>query len=158
MSALTVAAQLLGLSAGLVAGVFLAFSDFVMPGLKEAGPGAGSEAMRGLNRTVYNSVFLILLKAIAPLALALMVIVFFLGRNDMAMWLGLGAVSHILFVMLVTLSRNVPMNTRLQSLAGEAPGSEAYWPDYVARWTGWNHVRTVGAAFTCLCFMLAAIA
>jgi uncharacterized membrane protein len=158
MIALTLLAQLLGLGAGLIAGIFLAFSDFVMPGLDEAGPGGGADAMRGLNRTVYKSIFLVLLKALVPLALALAVAAFLFGRPGMAIWLGLGMASHVGPVLLVTGLRNIPMNNRLQSLASDPDGTSAYWPQYVERWSGWNHVRTAGAVLTCACFLLAALA
>ncbi len=158
MSILTYASLGLGLMAGLVAGIFLAFSDFIMRGLSSAGADAGAEAMRGINRTVYNSAFLLMLKVLPLLGLALAVIAFLLERQGMATWLGFGAVSHIALVMLATLTRNVPMNIRLESLTGDPQGSAAYWPDYVGRWNGWNHVRTLGAMISCVCFLLASVA
>ncbi|WP_291844750.1 anthrone oxygenase family protein [Maricaulis sp.] len=164
MTILTLAALGLGLIAGLVAGIFFAFSDFIMRGLAAASvaagapAGAGAEAMRGINRSVYSSKFLLMLKALPLLALALAAAAFLLERHGMAVWFGFGAVSHIVLVMLSTLTCNVPMNTRLQSLAGDAQATAAYWPDYVSRWTGWNHVRTVGAMTSCCCFLLATTA
>jgi len=158
MTILTLASLGLGLMAGLVAGIFLAFSDFIMRGLESAGADAGAEAMRGLNRTVYASKFLLMLKALPVLALALAAAAFLLERPGMAAWLGFGAVSHIALVMLATLVRNVPMNTRLESLTGETQASAAYWPGYVSRWTGWNHVRTMGAMISCACFLMASAA
>ena len=158
MSILTLAALGLGLMAGLVAGIFLAFSDFVMRGLALAGADAGAAAMRGLNHTVYGSKFLLMLKALPLLALAAAGAAFLLDRSDMVAWLGFGAVSHIALVMLATLTRNVPMNTRLENLASDAQGSATYWPDYVSRWTGWNHVRTLGAMISCVCFLMASAA
>ena len=43
---------------GLVAGVFLTFSDFVMRSLRAAEPAAGMDAMQWINRVVYRSVFM----------------------------------------------------------------------------------------------------
>ncbi|MGB5213773.1 MAG: hypothetical protein WBN88_09045, partial [Anderseniella sp.] len=48
---------------GLIAGVFLAFSDFVMKALFAASPASGIEAMQLINRKVYGSVFMALLIA-----------------------------------------------------------------------------------------------
>ena len=51
----------LAMATGLVAGVFLTFSDFVMKSLFAAEPAAGTEAMQIINRKVYNSIFMVLL-------------------------------------------------------------------------------------------------
>jgi hypothetical protein len=53
----------------LVAGVFMAFSDFVMRSLRVAAPGAGIEAMQQINREVYGSVFLVGLLGLVPVSL-----------------------------------------------------------------------------------------
>ena len=57
-----------GLLMALVAGVFLAFSDFVMRSLSDASPRAGIEAMQIINRKVYSSVFLVWLLGLAPVS------------------------------------------------------------------------------------------
>ena len=44
----------------LIGGVFLSFSDFIMRGLAQAPGTAGPAAMVGINRTVYQSIFMIL--------------------------------------------------------------------------------------------------
>ena len=60
-----------GLLLALIAGVFLAFSDFVMRSLRAATPSAGIEAMQLINRKVYSSVFLVWLLGMAPVSAAL---------------------------------------------------------------------------------------
>jgi uncharacterized membrane protein len=39
----------------------------------------------------------------------------------------------------------VPLNDALAKIDPAAPESTRVWADYVARWTVWNHVRTVAA-------------
>ena len=58
----------LALAAALVAGVFLTFSDFVMPSLFAAAPSAGTEAMQIINRKVYRSIFMVLLIGLIPVS------------------------------------------------------------------------------------------
>ena len=53
------------IACGVIAGVFLAFSDFVMKSLSAASPASGIEAMQLINRKVHGSVFLALLIAMA---------------------------------------------------------------------------------------------
>ena len=61
------------IAAGLVAGVFLTFSDFVMRSLGASAPAAGMEAMQQINRKVYRSVFMVLLLGLVPVSLAIAV-------------------------------------------------------------------------------------
>ena len=51
-------AQIAVIATALIAGVFLAFSDFIMRSLASAQPAAGAEAMQEVNRKVYRSIFL----------------------------------------------------------------------------------------------------
>lgn len=53
---------------------------------------------------------------------------------------------------LVTGTRNVPLNERLQRIAATAPDAGLEWSDYAARWTRWNHVRTLAAALATVAF------
>ena len=57
---LLLATQLAVIATGLVAGVFLTFSDFVMRSLAASEAIAGAEAMQEINRKVYGSIFLTL--------------------------------------------------------------------------------------------------
>ena len=57
---LFLATQLAVIATGLVAGVFLTFSDFVMRSLSASEAIAGAEAMQEINRKVYGSIFLTL--------------------------------------------------------------------------------------------------
>ena len=55
---LNLLAILIIVGAGLIAGVFLAFSSFVMRALARVRPANGAEAMQQINVTVINPVFL----------------------------------------------------------------------------------------------------
>ena len=140
---------------GLVAGVFLTFSDFVMSGLGAATPAAGMAAMQGINRKVYGSVFLVLFMALAPAALVLALFSLAALPPAVALWSVAAAFIYITGVFGVTAIRNVPMNKRLDVLAAESTDGQAYWADYAQRWTGWNHVRTLAALATTLCYVMA---
>lgn len=140
---------------GLVAGVFLTFSDFVMRGLGAATPSAGMAAMQGINRKVYGSVFLVLFMALAPAAIALALWSLAVLPQSAALWTVAGAAAYVVGVFGVTVMRNVPMNKRLDVLAAESAGGQAYWAEYEQRWTGWNHVRTLASAATTICFVMA---
>ena len=57
---------LAGLLCAVMAGVFLAFSDFLMRGFIQAGSVAGMASMQSLNRTVLRSVFLTVFLLLVP--------------------------------------------------------------------------------------------
>ena len=144
-------------AAGLVAGVFLTFSDFVMQSLNAARPATGMEAMQLINRMVYGSFFLLLLIALAPVSAAIAIYAAGFMSGAAQAWLIAGAALYVVGVFGVTVARNVPMNKRLDRIDIARDGTGAYWPDYVRDWTRWNHVRT-GASFgAASCFLVGAV-
>lgn len=138
----------------MVAGVFLTFSDFVMKGLTTASPPGGMEAMQVINRKVYGSVFLVLLLGMAPVSAGLAAYAYYFVPGGAALWITSGAGLYIVGVVLVTMICNVPMNKQLDGLDIASADGTAYWVEYGADWTGWNHVRTVCSAASALCFLV----
>lgn len=139
--------MLAGFCAALVAGVFLGFSDFVMRGLAQAPDAQGAAGMVGLNRTVYRSVFMVLLMGIALAALAIAVVSLWQFSGAARVVSLLGSAAYLWGVMLITAAGNVPMNTRLDSMSDHPAQTAIYWPVYVRRWTLLNHVRTFAAVW-----------
>jgi uncharacterized membrane protein len=133
------------LVAGIVAGIFYTFSDFVMRALKAASSTAGAEAMQEINRKVYSSGFLVMLMGLAPVSALLAILAVTGAAGPAAGWLLAGAAIYLVGVMLVTIVVNVPMNKRLDVLDPASAEAHAYWSDYARRWTAWNHVRTAAS-------------
>lgn len=148
-----VSAASAGIASALVAGVFLAFSDFIMRSLSAAEPAAGIEAMQQINRKVYRSLFLVLLMGLAPVSLALAVAAFWVGYGPAAVWLSAGAVVYLFGVIAVTMAGNVPMNKRLDRMRLPDAGAGAYWQEYGLRWTRLNHLRTLASALAAGLFL-----
>ncbi|MBY5972088.1 DUF1772 domain-containing protein [Ferrimonas balearica] len=145
-----------GIASLLVAGVFLSFSDFVMRGIAQEAPiPAGAAAMQGLNRTVYRSLFMVLLIGLLPVALALAG-AGLAGALPRAPLLVAAALTYVLGVAMVTGRGNVPMNHRLDAMPATGPEARAYWPRYARDWTRLNHIRTTAAALSGLMWLLAA--
>jgi len=145
------------LASGLVAGVFLTFSDFVMRSLIAAHPEGGIEAMQNINRKVYRSVFLVLFMATAPMSVALAVYASVALTGATAVWIVAGAATYVISVFLVTILCNVPMNRRLDQMDHAAAETAGYWRVYGSVWTRWNHVRTAGSLATSVCFLIAGV-
>lgn len=137
---LTLAAAL---GCGLNAGVFLAFSSFVMPGLDRLPPEQGVAAMQSINVTAVRPVFMTVLFGTALLCVVLVVWgAVSLGERP-SPWLVAGGAVFVLGTIVVTGAANVPLNDALESLDPGAAGAAREWAGYVHDWTLWNHVRAV---------------
>jgi uncharacterized membrane protein len=71
MSPLVIMLQFAVLAYALVAGVFLAFSDFIMRSLAITGGTGGVEAMQAINREVFRWIFMTLFLGMAAGSVAL---------------------------------------------------------------------------------------
>lgn len=135
--------------AGAVGGIFFAFSTFIMPALARLPHAEGIAAMQSINITVVRpSVFIVLLGTGV-----LSLIGFAFGSAWMS---GAGAI-YLGAVILVTGTRNVPLNEALAPLDPSSPEAQELWPRYLREWTRWNTVRTLAALAASLLFALAAL-
>lgn len=142
---------------GLIAGVFLAFSDFVMRSLSAATPVAGIEAMQLINRKVFSSVFLVWLLGMAPASVVLAAYAWAFVDGPAQGWFIAGGAIYVVGVFLVTMLGNVPMNRRLDAMVPQGPATQVYWTTYATFWTLWNHVRTAASAAAAACFMIGCV-
>ncbi len=150
---MTAAAFLAALGAGLMAGLFFAFSTSVMSALGRIPPPAGMAAMQSINVTILNPVFFAVFFGTALLSVVLIVGVL-AGWSDMsAAPLLAGSVLYLAGCMAVTILFNVPLNNALA--AADAAGGAAVWSRYLAEWVPWNHVRTVACLASCAAFIQA---
>jgi uncharacterized membrane protein len=142
LHAATLAASL---GCGLVAGVFFAFSSFVMPALKRLKPAHGIAAMQSINRLAVAPAFMAALfgTAVACLGLAVWAAISW-GERPAALVLAGGGL-YIVGVVGVTIARNVPLNERLAKLHPQDADATVRWYEYVAKWTAWNHARAAAA-------------
>ena len=148
---------LLGLSSALVAGVFQSFSDFIMRGLVLSTAASGIESMQQINRTVLRSAFLAIFLLLVPVTLGFAIYARFMLEGYSQIFIIAAAVAYLITVFLVTVIGNIPMNQRLASIRYTSEESKSYWLIYGRVWTRWNHIRTICAIVTAVCFLLAAI-
>ncbi|MCI5074284.1 anthrone oxygenase family protein [Oricola sp.] len=144
-------------AAGLVGGVFLTFSDFVMRSLAASAPMSGMEAMQEINRKVYRSVFMVLLLGMVPVSLVIAVAATALATGSVRVWLLSGAALYLVGVFVVTAAGNVPMNKRLDVLGLTQASAQGYWQHYLRNWTWWNHVRTIASIAAAACYLAGAM-
>ena len=143
------------LGSGLIAGVFFAFSVFIMKALARLPAAQGVAAMQSINITVINPWFLMTFigTAIACLSLLIVSVVSLTVSQS-----GLRIAASLLYLggtILVTGMANIPRNNALAALAPDSSDSATLWTNYLKTWTRWNHVRTVSSAAASVLFMIA---
>ncbi len=151
----TLLAAAAAVGALLIAGVFFAFSNFVMKALDRVPPAAGIAAMQSINVMVLNPLFLGVFLGTGLVSLAA-VVVHWQGAGRYAALAG--AVLYVAGTVIVTVRCNVPRNEQLARLDAMDEQSVAAWRRYVAEWTFWNHVRTAAAVGAGACFVVCIMA
>jgi uncharacterized membrane protein len=146
MSGILYAATLAtALGCGLVAGVFFAFSSFVMPALKRLPPAHGIAAMQSINVLAVTPAFMTALFGTAAACLGLVAWAAISSGGRPAVLVLAGGALYIVGTIGVTIARNVPLNDRLAALHPQGADAAGRWDEYVAKWTAWNHVRAATA-------------
>jgi uncharacterized membrane protein len=145
------------LGCGLLAGVYFAFSTFIMPALGQIGQANGVAAMNAMNSTILRSLFMPLFfgTTLSSAALAVVGTVRW-GEPGSAPML-VGGVAYVLGMFGVTMLFNVPLNNALAAIDPASPTGAPIWARYVRDWTFWNHVRTI-ACVAATALFIAAIA
>jgi uncharacterized membrane protein len=133
------------LSCGLVAGIFFAFSSFVMAALARVTPEQGIATMQQINITVLNPLFLGLFMGMAVLSLVMMVTAVLRWQETGSFYLLSGGALYLGGTFLVTMLGNVPLNEALAAVDPASNAGMTLWRDYLSSWTTWNHVRTITA-------------
>jgi uncharacterized membrane protein len=140
---------------GLVAGVFCAFSTFVMRGLASLPPAQGVAAMNAINRAALTPAFMLVFAGSAVLCAMIAVVTFVLWPDEGKVELLLGSALYLFGSFGVTMMANVPRNDALLKLDPGTPEAAAYWPTYVREWTAWNHIRMIASAAAAVSYILA---
>jgi uncharacterized membrane protein len=133
------------LGCGLIAGVFFAFSTFVMRGLARLPSPQGIAAMQSINVTAITPTFMVALFGTALVCVALAVTALFMLDEDFAVYVLVGGALYPVGTIGVTMAFNVPRNNALAAADPDSPEAATLWNRYVAEWTAWNHVRGAAA-------------
>ena len=138
------------LGCGLTAGVFFAFSAFVMKALARRLPIAqGVAAMQAINVAAVTPAFMAALFGTAVACGALAVSALFAWDERFAPYLLIGSALYLVGTILLTIAYHVPRNEALAAVQPHSTDAESYWRRYLSGWTAWNHVRaatSLGAA------------
>ncbi len=143
------------LGCALMAGVFFAFSTFVMKGLNQIPANESISAMNSINiwaaRSLFGATF-----TITPL-ICVITIVFAVWKrqNPASIYTIIGGIIYIVFSLLVTIVFNIPLNDSLAAVAANGLNNVNLWRNFYDSWMFWNHVRTVGSLGATTAFIIA---
>jgi len=140
------------LGCGLIAGVFFAFSTFVMKALARLPAEQGISAMQSINIFAVKSWFLVAFLGTA-VACGFAIVFSFLRWSEASSLLLEGGAIFLIGCFLVTIVFNVPMNNALAAMPADHPGRATRWADYVTKWIRWNHVRTIASLAAAILLM-----
>lgn len=141
--AVTVVVAILG--SALIAGVFFAFSSFIMKALARLPSSEGMAAMQSINVVVLNPLFLGVFMGTALLSLLVAILAIKGWGLPAAPYFLVGALLYIVGTFLVTGMGNVPLNNKLASTKATDPAASDTWQHYLDKWTRLNTLRTVCA-------------
>jgi uncharacterized membrane protein len=143
------------IGAGLIAGVFFAFSTFVMKALSRLPAPDAVAAMQSINIVVINPIFLGVFLTTTAACAVLALFALLRWPKPATGFLLTGALLYLIGTFAVTIFCNVPLNNTLGKLTPSAADAASYWSHYLSRWTMWNHIRTLAAALALASFILA---
>ncbi|MBR0793729.1 DUF1772 domain-containing protein [Bradyrhizobium manausense] len=137
------------LGCGLMAGVYFAFSTFIMTSLGRLDQAAGIVAMNAINVDIVRSLFMPLFLGTTVAGVALVVMGALRLGEPGAISMIAGGGLYVIGMFVVTAVFNVPLNDALAAVQPSAPEAGAVWATYLKDWMFWNHVRTVASLGGC---------
>ena len=145
MTTLTLVIATMG--AGMMAGVYFAFSSFIMRSLDQLDGSRATNAMNAINRIILRSMFMPLFFGTSVLYLVLGVLALQQWSDSRSSFILGAALIYLCGMFLCTVFFNVPLNNQLAREADDSAG--IYWAQYIGQWTRWNHVRAVSSLISC---------
>ena len=144
-SYLFVLTLLAALGCAMMAGVFFAFSAFVMKALARLPAELAIGAMQAINVAAVTFAFMAALFGTAVGCGALAVWALFAWDERFAPYLLLGSSLYLIGTILLTIAYHVPRNEALARVEPHSAEAESHWRRYLSGWTAWNHLRAATA-------------
>src|SRR5690606_38871752 len=146
------------LFAGLMAGLFFAWSISVTPGLARLNDRGYIQAFQEMNRAIQNPLFLLVFMGLAIL-LPLLCFQMYPPTGNIQFWYILGAAMfYLLGVIAVTFMGNIPLNNKLDALNIENMTPEqmaSFRRGFEDKWNRLNVIRVICSSISLLSLIMA---
>ncbi len=139
----------------LMSGLFFVFSNFAMQSFAKLPGGQGAAAMQSINVTIINPLFLLIFAGTGLLSLVLIVLAALAWGEPGMPWVVAGGLLYFVGCIVVTGTKNVPLDRRLAAVDPESEEGAAMWKEYLVKWVPWNHLRTFATIASTLAFIMA---
>ena len=146
---------LAALGSGVMAGLFFAFSAFIMTAFSRLPWAGGIAAMQSINVAILNPVFFAVFFGTPAVCVSLAIAAVVRWPEPGSLYLLAGSLLHLLGSLVVTIAFNVPLNNRLAAGSADSLEGAAVWTEYLSVWTAWNHVRTLACLAATALFTMA---
>lgn len=123
------------LGCGLIAGVFFAFSSFVMSALARLEPAQGIAAMQSINITAINPLFMLAFLGTAAACVFLAISSLFKWHQPDTAYLLIASLLYLVGIG-VTMMCNVPLNEALAKVNPESTDGAKLWASYLTGQSG----------------------
>ena len=127
---------------GIMAGIYFAFSVFIMASLSKITPQAGIAAMQSINLVIVRTFFLPLFFGTSLGALVLVIVAAIDWGSAGSLPTLSGGAIYVAGMFLCTVFLNVPLNNKLAAVDPATEAGANVWVEYLKKWTRWNHIRT----------------
>jgi uncharacterized membrane protein len=149
-SLVTILLWFAAIGCGVMAGVYFAFSTFIMTAFGRVDSVHGRAAMNAINATILGSLFMPVLRYDAGRGDRSDPSVLHMSQLGMTAMLAAGLI-YVIGRFACTAIFNVPMNNELT----RAGADDALWARYLNDWTFWNHLRTIASTIASGLFIFA---
>lgn len=142
------------IGSALSAGIFYAFSTFVMKALAQQPPAQGIATMQSINITVINPWFMVAFFGPAVSGIIMTIAVLRQWEQLVAIYWLIGSLLYLIGIIGVTIAGNIPLNNALAVVNPDSSEGATLWTRYLSDWTFWNHVRTAAGFLAAAMFTI----
>jgi len=144
----TVLLWVAAISSGLMAGVYFAFSSFIMRAFDNLDTTQAIAAMNAINKTILHSLFMPLFFGSSIISVLLMGAAYHYWSEPGATVTLIAGAVYCIGMFICTALFNVPLNNLLALQGPDSANAYQVWDHYLKTWTNWNHLRTVSSLVT----------
>lgn len=157
MDLLTLSLTVSTVLAGLIAGLFFAYSVSVVLALDTLVASTYTTVMQSINELILNPVFGLAFAGVVVVPAVGVVVLVFQGEWTAAygQLFVVGFLVYVVGTLAVTMLIHIPMNEYIATWTADSPPGD--WMAIRARWTRWNHVRTTAAVASFVLYTVALV-
>ncbi|XOV83680.1 MAG: DUF1772 domain-containing protein [bacterium] len=134
---------------GMMAGLFGAFSTFMMKALGSLSDDEGIKAMQAINRLIVRPSFLVVFFGTGILCIVSAILSYGSTQGNASLTMAATAI-YLSACIVSTIAFNIPLNNQLDDVEPDSQQGRELWARYLLVWTRWNHLRSLATLVSAL--------